>query len=83
MNILVSGAGMAGLSAALGLAARGHRVTVVERASHFRVNGSPIDVRGDAIGVVAEMGLLDEVRERGRQPGHARSGNEDVHHHSL
>ena len=64
MNILVSGAGMAGLSAALGLAARGHGVTVVERASHFRVNGSPIDVRGDAIGVVAEMGLLQEVRER-------------------
>jgi 2-polyprenyl-6-methoxyphenol hydroxylase-like FAD-dependent oxidoreductase len=55
---------MAGLAAAFDLASRGHHVTVVERASHFRVNGSPIDIRGDAIGVVAEMGLLQQVQER-------------------
>lgn len=64
MHILVSGAGVAGLSAAVNLTARGHRVTVVERASHFRVNGSPIDVRGDAIEIAEKMGLLDEIRER-------------------
>ncbi|HEX6340753.1 FAD-dependent oxidoreductase [Umezawaea sp.] len=64
MDVLISGAGIAGLSTALDLASRGHRVTVVERAAHFRVNGSPIDIRGDAIGVVAEMGLLEEVLRR-------------------
>ncbi|MCS7475240.1 FAD-dependent monooxygenase [Umezawaea endophytica] len=64
MNILVSGAGMAGLAVAVDLASRGHGVTVVERASHFRVNGSPIDIRGDAIQVAAEMGLLEGIRER-------------------
>jgi 2-polyprenyl-6-methoxyphenol hydroxylase-like FAD-dependent oxidoreductase len=64
VNILVSGAGMAGLSAALDLAAHGHHVTVVERASHFRVNGSPIDLRGDAIGIAEKMGLLHQVLGR-------------------
>ncbi|GAA3547519.1 FAD-dependent monooxygenase [Amycolatopsis ultiminotia] len=64
MNILVSGAGIAGLSTALDLGVRGHQVTVVERAEHLRVNGSPIDVRGDAIGVTAEMGLLDGIRAK-------------------
>ena len=64
MNILISGAGVAGLSAAVDLGARGHRVTIVERSSHFRVNGSPIDVRGDSIGIVEKMGLLDAVRAR-------------------
>ncbi|WP_432990246.1 FAD-dependent monooxygenase [Dactylosporangium sp. CA-233914] len=61
MDILVSGAGMAGLSAAVNLGARGHRVTIVERSSHFRVNGSPIDVRGDAIEIVDKMGLLPQI----------------------
>ncbi|MBB4686792.1 FAD-dependent monooxygenase [Amycolatopsis jiangsuensis] len=64
MNILVSGAGIAGLSTALDLGVRGHQVTVVERAGHLRINGSPIDVRGDAIGVTAEMGLLDAIRAK-------------------
>ncbi|MBL7255994.1 FAD-dependent monooxygenase [Actinoplanes sp. LDG1-01] len=63
MKILVSGAGMAGLSAATNLVTRGHDVTIVERSSHFRVNGSPIDVRGDAIDITAKMGLLDKIRE--------------------
>jgi 2-polyprenyl-6-methoxyphenol hydroxylase-like FAD-dependent oxidoreductase len=63
MNILVSGAGVAGLAQALNLGVRGHRVTVVERSGHFRVNGSPIDVRGAALGIAAKMGLLDRIRE--------------------
>ena len=64
MHILVSGAGMAGLSAGINLAAGGHRVTIVERSDHLRVNGSPIDVRGEAIDVAARMGLLDAIRAR-------------------
>ncbi|MET1072233.1 MAG: FAD-dependent oxidoreductase [Umezawaea sp.] len=64
MDILISGAGMAGLSAALDLSARGHRITLVERAAHFRVNGSPIDIRGDALGIAERMGLLERIHER-------------------
>lgn len=63
MDILVSGAGVAGLSLALDLGNRGHHVTVIERASHFRVNGSPIDIREDAVGIAAQMGVLDRIRE--------------------
>lgn len=62
MRILVSGAGIAGLSAGINLARAGHDVTIVERANHLRVNGSPIDIRGDAIGVAAAMGALDSIR---------------------
>jgi 2-polyprenyl-6-methoxyphenol hydroxylase-like FAD-dependent oxidoreductase len=64
MRILVSGAGMAGLSAGITLGATGHHVTIVERADHLRVNGSPIDIRGDALDVARRMGILDQVRER-------------------
>lgn len=62
MRILVSGAGVAGLSAAINLGDAGHGVTIVERATHLRVNGSPIDVRGEALHTAAEMGILDEIR---------------------
>jgi 2-polyprenyl-6-methoxyphenol hydroxylase-like FAD-dependent oxidoreductase len=64
MDVLISGAGVAGLSVALNLGAGGHRITIVERASHLRVTGSPIDVRGHAIEIVKKMGLLDLVLAR-------------------
>ena len=65
MRILVSGAGIAGLSAAIDLGAGGHDVTIVERTNHPRVNGSPIDIRGDvAIGVTEKMGMLAEILDR-------------------
>jgi 2-polyprenyl-6-methoxyphenol hydroxylase-like FAD-dependent oxidoreductase len=63
MRTLISGAGVAGLSAGINLSAIGHDVTIVERANHLRTNGSPIDIRGDeAIAITAKMGLLDQVR---------------------
>lgn len=64
MKILVSGAGAAGLCAGIDLARAGHEVEIVERANHLRVNGSPIDVRGDALETAEQMGILDAVRER-------------------
>jgi 2-polyprenyl-6-methoxyphenol hydroxylase-like FAD-dependent oxidoreductase len=64
MRILVSGAGMAGLSTGITLGKTGHDVTIVERANHLRVNGSPIDIRGDAIKVADKMGVLDDIRAR-------------------
>ncbi|BBY66412.1 FAD-dependent monooxygenase [Mycolicibacterium helvum] len=62
MRILVSGAGMAGLSTGITLGAAGHDVAIVERANHLRVNGSPIDIRGDALAVADKMGVLDAIR---------------------
>lgn len=63
MRILISGAGIAGLSTAINLGATGHDVTIVERAHHLRVNGSPIDIRGEAIGVADKMGVLAQIRQ--------------------
>lgn len=64
MKILVSGAGAAGLCAGINLARAGHTVEIVERANHLRVNGSPIDVRGDALETAKQMGILAAVLER-------------------
>ncbi|MFI1461221.1 FAD-dependent monooxygenase [Nocardia carnea] len=64
MNILVSGAGIAGLACALELGVRGHDITVVEYARELRLTGTPIDIRGDAIEVADTMGLLAQIRER-------------------
>ncbi|TDQ47980.1 FAD-dependent monooxygenase [Actinorugispora endophytica] len=64
MNILVSGAGIAGLAAALELGTRGHDVTVVEYGRHLRLAGTPIDIRGDAVETAEKMGLLAEIRGR-------------------
>jgi 2-polyprenyl-6-methoxyphenol hydroxylase-like FAD-dependent oxidoreductase len=64
MRILISGAGVAGLSTAIDLEADGHDVTIVERAYHLRVNGSPIDIRGDAIDVADKMGVLAQIHDR-------------------
>jgi 2-polyprenyl-6-methoxyphenol hydroxylase-like FAD-dependent oxidoreductase len=64
MRILISGAGVAGLSAGINLTATGHDVTLVERANHLRVNGSPIDIRGESIGIADRMGILDQISAR-------------------
>lgn len=64
MRILISGAGIAGLSSAITLGADGHDVTLVERASHLRVNGSPIDIRGGALDVADKIGVLAKIRDR-------------------
>ncbi|MEO3974989.1 FAD-dependent monooxygenase [Streptomyces sp. CAU 1734] len=64
MHILISGAGIAGLAAARELGARGHDVTVVEHAHRLRLEGTPVDIRGDAIGAVDRMGLLARIREQ-------------------
>ncbi|OBF42112.1 monooxygenase [Mycolicibacterium peregrinum] len=62
MHVLVSGAGIAGLTGALELGTRGHDVTVVEYTDHFRLEGTPIDIRGEAIETVDRMGLLERIR---------------------
>jgi 2-polyprenyl-6-methoxyphenol hydroxylase-like FAD-dependent oxidoreductase len=63
MNVLISGASMAGLSAAYWFARLGHRVTVVERADGLRPGGAPIDVRGRALGTAERMGILAQIED--------------------
>lgn len=61
MDVLISGASMAGLSAAYWFARLGHRVTVIERADGLRPGGAPIDVRGRALGTAERMGILARI----------------------
>jgi 2-polyprenyl-6-methoxyphenol hydroxylase-like FAD-dependent oxidoreductase len=62
MNVLISGAGIDGPALAFWLARRGLRPVVVERAPALRVGGHAIDVRGVAVDVVEQMGLMAAVR---------------------
>lgn len=61
MKVLISGASMAGLSAAYWFARTGHEVTVVERSDGLRQGGAPIDVRGRALGTAERMGILSQI----------------------
>ncbi|WP_103348425.1 FAD-dependent monooxygenase [Amycolatopsis sp. CA-128772] len=60
--MLVSGAGIAGPSAAHWLHRGGYRVTVVESAPAPRPGGQAVDFRGEQVKLLAAMGVLDEVR---------------------
>ncbi|WP_246101670.1 FAD-dependent monooxygenase [Pedobacter westerhofensis] len=62
-NVLISGAGIAGLSTEFWLTKYGFNVTLVERAAHIRPGGQAVDVRGPALEVAARMGLLSEIRK--------------------
>jgi 2-polyprenyl-6-methoxyphenol hydroxylase-like FAD-dependent oxidoreductase len=60
---LISGAGIAGSTAAYWLAKAGFQVTVVEQAGELRSSGSPVDVRGPAVEVAERMGVMARIRE--------------------
>ena len=62
-NVLISGAGIAGATAAYWLARSGRQVTVVEKAAGTRSSGNPIDVRGDAAVVAQQMQLWPRLQE--------------------
>ena len=59
---LISGAGIAGSTAAYWLARGGFQVTVVEQAQDIRSSGSPVDVRGPAIEIAERMGVMARIR---------------------
>jgi len=61
MNVVISGAGPAGLTAAYWLKRYGYNVTIVERAPHLLVGGYKIDVRGAALQVIKQAGIHDAI----------------------
>jgi 2-polyprenyl-6-methoxyphenol hydroxylase-like FAD-dependent oxidoreductase len=64
MDVLISGASIAGLTTAHWLSRHGHTVTVVERSDGLRSGGVSIDVRGEAVEVASAMGILEEIQQR-------------------
>jgi 2-polyprenyl-6-methoxyphenol hydroxylase-like FAD-dependent oxidoreductase len=63
-TVLISGAGVAGITLAYWLRRNGFTPTVVERASSIRDGGYKVDIRGAALQVVERMGLLGQIRKR-------------------
>lgn len=65
LNILIVGAGIGGLSAAIALAQSGHNVDVVEIEEASRAPGVGFGLRTNGIRAIREIGLLDAAREVG------------------
>jgi 2-polyprenyl-6-methoxyphenol hydroxylase-like FAD-dependent oxidoreductase len=66
--VLVSGGSLAGLATAYWLNRLGYRVTVIELASGLRKGGTPVDLEGETIGVLARMGMIDAVVAKALPP---------------
>jgi 2-polyprenyl-6-methoxyphenol hydroxylase-like FAD-dependent oxidoreductase len=62
IKILISGASLAGLSAAYWMNSLGCEVTVIEIAAQPRTAGAAIDIRGGADEAVKRMGVYDEIK---------------------
>ena len=61
-TVLISGAGIAGLTLAHWLSRYGYQVTVVESSAGLRLGGAAVDVRGEALKIADRMGVLDPIR---------------------
>lgn len=72
LRVLVSGASIAGTTAAYWLHRHGCTPTVIERAPAIREGGYKIDIRGAGLDVVSRMDVLETVREH---PTEVRSGS--------
>jgi 2-polyprenyl-6-methoxyphenol hydroxylase-like FAD-dependent oxidoreductase len=61
LDVLVSGASIAGPAAAFWLRRAGHRVTLVERAVELREAGQNVDVRGPSLALTGAYVLAGEL----------------------
>lgn len=61
MKILISGAGIAGLTLAYWLKQRGFTPTVIEKYPFLRKGGYKVDVRGTALEVARRMGVYQDL----------------------
>ncbi|MCH9630442.1 MAG: Kynurenine 3-monooxygenase [Chlamydiia bacterium] len=60
-KMLISGAGIAGLTLAYWLKQRGYTPTIVEKYPYLREGGYKVDVRGTAIEVAKRMGIYQDL----------------------
>ncbi|KIX03918.1 uncharacterized protein Z518_07471 [Rhinocladiella mackenziei CBS 650.93] len=69
MRIIVVGAGIGGLSAALALSISGHRVTILESAPQLAEIGAGVQLTPDAIKFFFQWGLRDDILSKAALPG--------------
>jgi 2-polyprenyl-6-methoxyphenol hydroxylase-like FAD-dependent oxidoreductase len=69
MDVLISGASVAGPALAYWLHRHGLRTTIVERAPGLRPGGQPVDFRGTTMRVLEEMGVLGQLRAHATPSG--------------
>jgi 2-polyprenyl-6-methoxyphenol hydroxylase-like FAD-dependent oxidoreductase len=63
MKILISGAGVAGLTLAYWLKQYNFSVTIVEHAPSLVTGGYKVDVRGSALDILRKMNIYDSVKD--------------------
>ncbi|QHS58343.1 FAD-dependent monooxygenase [Chitinophaga agri] len=61
-KVLISGASFAGLSTAFWMNQMGYDVTIVEISPGLKLGGTPVNIRGNTIGIVQRMGLFEAIK---------------------
>ncbi|KAJ5651079.1 uncharacterized protein N7484_004802 [Penicillium longicatenatum] len=64
LKVIIVGAGIAGLTVALGLNKAGHEVLILERVHEIAEVGAGIQVAPNAARILGRLGLLDKVMEK-------------------
>jgi salicylate hydroxylase len=71
-NVIIAGAGIGGLTAALALSRAGFRATVLEQAAQLEEAGAGIQLSPNATRVLLALGLGDELRRTAVEPSAIR-----------
>lgn len=67
-QIVIAGAGIAGLTAALAFSARGFRVKLFEQAKHLQAAGSGLQLSPNATRILRRLGVLDRLSPNAVRP---------------
>ncbi len=73
--VVVAGAGIGGLTAALALNARGHEVAVIERAEALEEVGAGLQLSPNATRILRDLKVLDTLGSKAVRPDHIVIGS--------